>query len=63
MDAILRGLSDEWAQNVDEWVVDDVTKYLFKSPNRDFGFDLISLNVLVCHLLDLLIHHPLQHDD
>ena len=45
MDAILRGLSDEWAQNVDEWVVDDVTKYLFKSPNRDFGFDLISLNV------------------
>lgn len=45
LDAVLRGLSVEWTQNVDEWVAQDVTNHLFQSAKRDHGFDLISLNL------------------
>ena len=30
LDAVLRGLIDEWPQNVDEWVSEDVTNHLFQ---------------------------------
>ncbi|KAK4036631.1 chorion peroxidase [Daphnia magna] len=45
MDAVLRGLIDQWPQNMDEWVSEDVTNHLFQSARRDFGFDLVSLNL------------------
>ncbi|XP_046445457.1 chorion peroxidase-like [Daphnia pulex] len=45
MDAVLRGLVDQWPQNMDEWVSEDVTNHLFQSAKRDFGFDLVSLNI------------------
>ena len=69
MDAVIRGLIDEWPQNMDEWVSEDVTNHLFQrfdisilknsqqnnsykrmffnlySTRRDFGFDLVSLNL------------------
>lgn len=68
MDAVIRGLIDEWPQDMDEWVTEDVTNHLFQrfvnnlhlcyqiifkylktvlffSARRDFGFDLVSLNL------------------
>lgn len=30
MDAVLRGLVDQWPQNMDEWVSEDVTNHLFQ---------------------------------
>ena len=30
MDAVLRGLVTEWAQDMDEWVTEDVTNHLFR---------------------------------
>lgn len=30
MDAVIRGLIDEWPQNMDEWVSEDVTNHLFQ---------------------------------
>ncbi|KAI9551659.1 hypothetical protein GHT06_021995 [Daphnia sinensis] len=45
MDAVLRGMIDQWPQNMDEWVSEDVTNHLFQRPKTDFGLDLVSLNV------------------
>lgn len=30
MDSVLRGLIDDWPQNVDEWVTEEVTNHLFQ---------------------------------
>lgn len=30
LDAVLRGLIDQWPQDMDEWVTDDVTNHLFQ---------------------------------
>lgn len=30
LDAILRGLIDQWPQDMDEWVTEDVTNHLFQ---------------------------------
>ncbi|KZS19290.1 Chorion peroxidase [Daphnia magna] len=45
LDAVLRGMIDQWPQNMDEWVSEDLTNHLFQRPKRDFGLDLISINL------------------
>ena len=34
MDAVLRGLVDQWPQNIDEWVSEEVTNHLFQRYER-----------------------------
>ena len=44
IDPILRGLVSQRAQELDEWLVDDVRNFLFGAPGSG-GFDLASLNI------------------
>ncbi|MEM7228468.1 MAG: peroxidase family protein [Planctomycetota bacterium] len=44
IEPVLRGLAAQRAQNVDNFVVDDVRNFLFGEPGRG-GFDLPSLNI------------------
>ena len=44
IDPILRGLVSQRAQELDEWLVDDVRDFLFGAPGSG-GFDLASLNI------------------
>lgn len=44
IDPILRGLATGRAQELDEWLIDDVRNFLFGAPGAG-GFDLASLNI------------------
>lgn len=44
IDSVLRGLAGQEAQNVDNFVIDDVRNFLFGAPGAG-GFDLTSLNM------------------
>jgi hypothetical protein len=44
IDPLLRGLSQQLAQEVDSYVIDDVRNFLFGNPGTG-GFDLVSLNI------------------
>lgn len=44
IDEILRGLSQQVCQNIDNLVIDDVRNFLFGAPGAS-GFDLASLNI------------------
>jgi peroxidase len=44
VDPILRGLATGRAQELDEWLIDDVRNFLFGAPGAG-GFDLASLNI------------------
>jgi len=44
IDPIMRGLVTQRAQELDEWLVDDVRNFLFGAPGSG-GFDLASLNI------------------
>ncbi|EFX83339.1 hypothetical protein DAPPUDRAFT_240129 [Daphnia pulex] len=45
LDAVLRGMIDQWPRKVDEWVSEDVTNHLFQRPKKDFGLDLLAINI------------------
>jgi len=44
IDEIMRGLSQQVCQNIDNFVIDDVRNFLFGAPGAG-GFDLASLNI------------------
>lgn len=44
IDVILRGLATGRAQELDEWLIDDVRNFLFGAPGAG-GFDLAALNI------------------
>ncbi|MFW7381725.1 MAG: peroxidase family protein [Oligoflexus sp.] len=44
VEAILRGLASQQAQEVDPLIIDDVRNFLFGQPGQG-GFDLVSLNI------------------
>ena len=44
IEPLLRGLSQQLAQDVDSFVIDDVRNFLFGAPGQG-GFDLVSLNI------------------